>query len=204
MLLPETDIQSEPYSHNRLGYKVTCSAMQPSSAGGAQGGVDMVMRERPGRWGIQSTRFQGPNVIICEIVTVHTRTSLIGAYLPPSTLKHLLDFDETLQCFKGLDPIFLGNFNVDLDKSRSLQSQPVAELLMEFGLIDQVRQFQQRRWFWYLMNWTQVRQGTVLYLRCDYILRADRRRFEIFGTRDMRNYTSDHFEIRKILLRYPT
>ena len=46
MLLTKTKIQSEAYSHNHLGYDVACLAAQPSSAGGSQGGVGLVTRER--------------------------------------------------------------------------------------------------------------------------------------------------------------
>ena len=62
MLLTKTKIQSEAYSHNHLGYDVACLAAQPSSAGGSQGGVGLVTRERPVGWGIESMRYHGPNV----------------------------------------------------------------------------------------------------------------------------------------------
>ena len=83
MLLTETKIQLEEYSHNRLGYDVTCLAERPSSARGSQGGIGMVTRERPIGWGIQSTLYHGMNVVICKIVTVITQNLLVGAYLPP-------------------------------------------------------------------------------------------------------------------------
>ena len=50
MLLTKTKIQLEAYSHNRLGYDVTCLAARLSSARGAQGGVRLVTRERPVGW----------------------------------------------------------------------------------------------------------------------------------------------------------
>ena len=86
MLLAETNISTTEYCRNRLGYKVTCSTAQPSSSGGDQGSVKLVTRERPVWWGIESTRYHRPNVVSCEIVTVITRTPLVGAYLPPSVL----------------------------------------------------------------------------------------------------------------------
>ena len=46
MLLTKTKIQSEACLHNRLVYDVTYSAVWPSSAGGAQGGVGLVIMER--------------------------------------------------------------------------------------------------------------------------------------------------------------
>ena len=132
MLLTKTKIQSEVYSHNRLGYNVTCSAARSSSAGGAQGGVGVVARERPARWGIESTRYHGPNVVSCENVTGLTQTPLIGAYLPPLTLEHLPDLEEALRRFR--DPIFLRDLTVELDKARIPRSQQVADLLV--GYVD--------------------------------------------------------------------
>ena len=91
MILTKTNIFTTAYCRNRLGYKATCSAAQPSSARGSQGGVGLVRRERPVGWGIESTRYHGPNVVICELFTGLNRTSLVGAYLPPSKMDHLPD-----------------------------------------------------------------------------------------------------------------
>ena len=44
MLPTKTNIHSETYLHNHLGYNVTCLTAQPSSAGGSQGGVGLVTR----------------------------------------------------------------------------------------------------------------------------------------------------------------
>ena len=103
-----------------------------------------------------------------------------------------------------MDTIFLGDFNVELNKSQSLRSQRMVDLLIELFLIDMVRNFQQHRRFWDLSTWTQVRQGAFLRSRCDYILGMDRRHFKLFGIWDMCNYTSNHFAIREKLLRRPT
>ena len=117
--------------------------------------------------------FHGLNVVSCEIVTGHTRTPLVDTYLPPSTLEHFPDAKESLQRFKGLYPIVLGDLNVDLDNARRSRSQRVADLLMDFSTIDLVRRFRQRWRFQYLKTWTQVIQGVVLRLRCGYILGTD-------------------------------
>ena len=54
MLLNETKSKSEAYSHNHLGYDMTCLATRPSRSGGAQGGVGLVFRERPVGSGVES------------------------------------------------------------------------------------------------------------------------------------------------------
>ena len=58
---------------------------------------------------------------------------------------------------------------------------------MHYGLIELVRYFRQRCRFRDLKTWTQVRQGTFLRLRCNYILRTDRRRFKLISIRNVRN-----------------
>ena len=75
----------------------------------------------PVGWGIYSTRYNGLNVVRCEIATRLTRTPLVGTYLPPSTLYHLPDLEEALKRFK--DPIFLGDLNMDLGEARRPRSQ---------------------------------------------------------------------------------
>ena len=89
MLLTEMKIQLKKYSHNQLGYAITWSAARPSSARGSRGGVGLVTRERPVEWGIESTYYHSPNVVSCDIVTGLTQTSLVGTYLPLSTLENL-------------------------------------------------------------------------------------------------------------------
>ena len=129
MLLKETKIQTEAYSHNYLGYNVTCFSARPSSARGSQGLVGLVMREWLVGWGIESMRFHGPSVVSCEIVTRPTQDPLVDAYLPPLTMEHLPYFNEELQRFKVRDTIVLGDLNVELDNVRTLRIQSMAELL---------------------------------------------------------------------------
>ena len=159
-------------------------------------------RERPVGWGIESTRYHRPNVLNCDIVTGITRILLVGAYLHPSKLDHLLDLEESLKRFR--DYIVLGELNMDLNESRSLRSQRLADLLIEYGLIYLVHHFHQSRRCRNLKNCSQVRQGTVLRSRCEFILITDQRRFEMVGIRDIRNFLSDHFALRARLLRRPT
>ena len=142
------------------------------------------------------------HVVSCEIVNRLTRTPIVGAYLPTLTLEDLSDLEEAMQRFR--DPIFLGDLNVDLEKYRSMQSQQMSDLLAEYGIIDLVRHFWQRRRFWDLKTWSQVKQGTFLWSRCDYIIGTDQHRFELVGIQDMRNFSSDHFAFREQLLQRPT
>ena len=80
-----------------------------------------------------------PNVESCEIVTKPTRTLLVGAYLPPSTLEPLPDLEASLKFFK--DPIVIGDLKIALDEARILWSQQVPDLLAYYGLINLVQHF---------------------------------------------------------------
>ena len=50
MLLNDTKITSEVYCHNRLGYDVVCFMEVTMYTGGAQGGLGLVVIERPQGW----------------------------------------------------------------------------------------------------------------------------------------------------------
>ena len=93
---------------------------------------------------------------------------------------------------------------MNLDKSRGPQSQRVADPLVEYGIIDLVRHFCQRRRFRNLKTWSQVRQGTVLQSRCDYTLGLDQRHFNMVGIRYMRKLLSDNFALSSWIFQRPT
>ena len=57
------------------------------------------------------TLFHGMNVVRCKVVT-GKRNPLIGEYLPPSTLDHLPDLEESLTHFWGQEPVMLGGLGV--------------------------------------------------------------------------------------------
>ena len=116
MLLTKTNIQLEAYSCNHLGYAMTCFAARLSSAGGAKDGVGLLKRKRPVGWGIDSTRYNGTNMVSCKIVTGLTNSLLINVYLHFLTLEHLADLKEALQIFR--DPVVLGDQNLELNEER--------------------------------------------------------------------------------------
>ena len=47
MVLTETKIPMASYCPNRLGYNIFCLSARPASAGEVQGGVGLVLRDRP-------------------------------------------------------------------------------------------------------------------------------------------------------------
>ena len=105
MVLNETNISMTAYCWNRLGYKVPCLTARMMISGGAEGGIRLVTRERPIGLGIYSTRYHTQNMVSYEIFNGLIHTPLVDAYLPPSTLEHLLDMEKSLKHFK--DPIVL-------------------------------------------------------------------------------------------------
>ena len=91
-----------------------------------------------------------------------------------------------------------------LYEAQNPHSQIVADLLIEFGLIDLMHHFQKRLRCHHLKMWTQVFQVTAFRDRCDYICGTNRHLFEVVGIRRMKNYYSDHFAVRAHLLQCPT
>ena len=69
MLLTETKITSEAYYHNQRGYDVVCPSAVATDTCGAQGGVELLVRELPQVWSVELTRFHGPNVVRCRVVS---------------------------------------------------------------------------------------------------------------------------------------
>ena len=102
------------------------------------------------------TRFHGPNVVICEIVSSGQRTSLIGVYLPPSTRDHLPDLEESFGRFPGKGSIVIGDLNVDIGCLQNQRSQQAAYVLASFGLVDLLSHFRQRLRFRHMKTWWQV------------------------------------------------
>ena len=71
-----------------------------------------------------------------EIVSVTQWTPLIGFYLFPTTLDHLIYLKDALNSFMGRDPIVLGDLNADLGRMGNPQEKHVADFLAFFGLVD--------------------------------------------------------------------
>ena len=66
-----------------------------TSAGGAQGGLGLVIQDQPQSWYIELMLLHRHNVMFCKIVTDGKQTMLINTYLP-STLEHLPYLEESL------------------------------------------------------------------------------------------------------------
>ena len=62
--MTETKITDQAYCQKRMGYDVPCSKAITTADGNAQGGLGMVVRDRPQGWSIESTRFHWENVVI--------------------------------------------------------------------------------------------------------------------------------------------
>ena len=92
MILSDTKVTDQAYFQNRMGCDVVCFLSITAESGRAQGVVGMVVCDRLKVWSFELTRFHGLNVVSCKFVSGGKRTPLIGAYLHPSTLDHLLDF----------------------------------------------------------------------------------------------------------------
>ena len=69
MILTEINIPDEAYCHNGIGYNVVCLPAATTASGGEQGGVGIVVQERPKGWSVESTRFHGSNMVSCEVIS---------------------------------------------------------------------------------------------------------------------------------------
>ena len=167
MVVTHMMISTTAYCWNFIGYNIVCSTSRTASYGVAQGGVDLVLWEWPPGRSLESTRFHGPNVVSCEVFRGTSRTPIIGSYLPPTMLDHLPNVEDTLEGFCGQYLILMRYLNVDLHESRNPLSHLFSDILAEFGLIDLMHNFWQRRCLRYLKAWKQVRQGTMPKTRCE-------------------------------------
>ena len=79
MVLTETNISDRSYYHNRLGYDVVCLPEITTATFSMQGGVGMVIWDRPQFWKIYLTRFHGPYMGSSNFVTDVKRNLLVGA-----------------------------------------------------------------------------------------------------------------------------
>ena len=200
MILMATKFNRQAYLHNRLGYNMVCSPEITTESGGAQGGVGLVIWDQSKGWSVESTRFHGTNVVSCKVVSGRKWTPLIGMYFYPSTLEHLLHLEEALTRFCDHNPIVLGYLKAEIGQAQNPRSQQVANLLMEFVLVDISHHFRQLWRLCHMKTWSQAPRDRFLRTRCDYILGTHWHKFEMVGIRDVRNYSSDHFKLRARIL----
>ena len=106
----------------------------------------------------------------------------------------VLVLDNTVTLSHNLDTTVLGELNADIGKSQKPRSQKVANLLMEFRMMNLLHHFQQSCQFRHTIVWYQVIQGSVIQARCDYILGKDQ----------YKELPSDHFALQARLLVCPT
>ena len=140
-VLQETKFPNEFYSHHCLGYTIYATKTSTRN----QGGVALVWKTQATNWTFESPVLHGPNVISALFVSGSQRTPVIGAYLPPNCLKDLPYLEQALQRFPHLDPLLLGDLNVDLHKATpDRRLQEVSALLTAYGLEDFLCHFHQR------------------------------------------------------------
>ena len=79
----------------------------------------LFLRNLPKGWSLELKLFDRPNMLSCKVVRGTSRTLVIAAYLPPTTLARLPDLEEALERFLGQDTFLMGDLNVDLDKAQN-------------------------------------------------------------------------------------
>ena len=151
-------IQNGVYCCDLLGHNISCLMATAMEGGGAKGGVGIVSIERPDGCIIKTTRFHGPNLVICKLMTVDLRTPVFSAYLPPSMLNHLPYIEESLNCLPDRDTILLGNLNVYIGQIFHHCERQIDNFLASLGLVDMLAHLWQRLQYWDVHTWVQDHQ----------------------------------------------
>ena len=100
--------------------------------------------------------------------------------------------------------MLFGDLNADLTALSNTRSRTISASLAAFGLRDLLTDFKQRKPYRDLATWQQLRMGSIVKSRCDYVMGTDRRLVQTVGIRNPRHHSSDHYLIRVRLLRQPT
>ena len=85
--------------------------------------------------------FHGMSVVSCKLVARYHEMTLMGEYLPLSTLDHLPNLEELLNRFPGRDRIILGDLNAGIGRLRNPREKQVAYFLASFGMVDLLYRF---------------------------------------------------------------
>ena len=95
-----------------------------------QGLMCLFIWDRPQGSSVESTHFHFPSMMTFKFITNKKRITIIGAYLPPFILEHLLDFEEALPRFRYQDAIVLGDLSSRIVQDHNPRNQQVIYLLM--------------------------------------------------------------------------
>ena len=103
-------------------------------------------------------------MVSCEVITDTNvkRTPIIGSCLPPPTLEHLPDLEDSLKPFRYQYTIVLGDLSADIGQAYNPRSHQVADFLMDFGLINLIHHFQQRWHYQHMKTWYREIQGRAM------------------------------------------
>ena len=104
--------------------------------------------------------------------------------------------EKALKLFRYQDNILLGELSTDIGISQNPRSQNVADLMIEFRLMDLPHHLCKSSWLRHLKTGLQVIQSKVIWESSEYILGIDRRFFGIARIRATRNYPSDNPVLR--------
>ena len=181
-VLTETKFHNNMFTKSFGGYTVDGTI----TSNGRTGGIALIHRASKG-WGLESTRFFGPNVVRTTLVSGQRRWFIIGVYIPPSeedgsTLDFLTEAYVSINNPRwpvmvvgdlNMDPRNpAGNHAVGIDRRIETDA-----LITSWGMTSMADHFRQsarqrgRRW-----TWQREVQGVMHRSVCDHIL-ADQRQF---------------------------
>ena len=126
-----------------------------------EGKVCMVVWDQPQVRNIDATPFYRLNLVSFKVVTDQKWSQIIGAYLLPSTLELVLYLEEALTRFRYQDTTVVGYLSANIRKVQNPCSQQVADLLMEFRLMELLH-LPQRGRFRHVKTSSRVIQGRLV------------------------------------------
>ena len=100
--------------------------------------------------------------------------------------------------------MIIGDLSADIGKPQNPHSQQVADLMMEFSLMELLHHFWQHWKYWHVKIWLQKRQGRAMQASSNYFLGTYRHRFNMVEIRGLKKCPSDHLLLCDRLLFSPT
>jgi hypothetical protein len=158
-----------------------------------QGGVAILYRKNR-NWHVESEQAFGPNVIRATLVHEGKRTTIVGAYIPPSeqdmtTMRHIDDAMRNIDIERA---IILGDLNINLQQPKDERSTEIVEGIETYGLRDVAGMFKAKKNKHINWTWRKHRKGVKIQAKCDYVLTGADLQWKNFSAIDLNHFDTDH------------
>ena len=129
-LLTETKLNGR-HTGMSYGYEI----MSTKCSNQHQGGVALIAQSNQ-HWHLEGFERFGSNVVKSTLVHDDRRTTIIGAYLPPSdqNLENIRHLDKAMTNVKPENTILLGDLNINYHKPRDARADEIVDGLKTYDL----------------------------------------------------------------------